>query len=137
MPAKKKPMKQAFMQFGPLFIARKGWFNKVTNPYEFYYVGDKTKYDLRDLEFAYEYTEGGSRVTATRVLGGALIAGPIGAVVGGLARKDGGEGYFLVKHKGEVLTEHYFHPSKVKDARKFIRFLDEALQHNMSLDADQ
>ena len=38
----------------------------------------------------------GNRVTATRVAAGALLAGPVGAVVGGLAKKSNETGWLVV-----------------------------------------
>ena len=38
----------------------------------------------------------GNRITATRVAAGALLAGPVGAVVGGLAKKSNEKGWLVV-----------------------------------------
>ncbi|MBB1023336.1 MULTISPECIES: hypothetical protein [unclassified Dietzia] len=46
-----------------------------------------------------------SRVTATRVAAGAVIAGPVGALVGGMAKKKTGEVYVMVTASdGRVLS---------------------------------
>lgn len=55
-----------------------------------------------------EYDAGGNlgkRTTVSRVAAGAVIAGPVGAIVGGLIRKDRSKGYVTVTFEtGEVVT---------------------------------
>lgn len=47
-----------------------------------------------------------SRITATRVIGGAAILGPLGAILGGLAKKDESKVFLIIEMgDGTVFTE--------------------------------
>ena len=50
-------------------------------------------------------TDAGERTTLTRVAAGAIIAGPVGAIVGGMFKKDRTKGYVTVTFSdGEVIV---------------------------------
>lgn len=57
-----------------------------------------------DAHGNYEAGSQRSRVTATRVLGGAVLGAGVGAIVGGLARKDISVLYIAVQGKDEVVS---------------------------------
>lgn len=60
-----------------------------------------------------------SRMTATRVIGGAAILGPLGAILGGLAKKDESKVFLIVEMRdGTVYTEEV-RGRKEAEARKF------------------
>jgi hypothetical protein len=60
-----------------------------------------------------------TRMTATRVLGGAAILGPLGAVLGGLAKKDESKVFLIVEMRdGTVYTEEVRGRNEA-EARKF------------------
>lgn len=52
---------------------------------------------VRGAVAEYEAGSDTSRATVTRVAAGALLAGPAGAIVGGLFKKNTGRGYVAVK----------------------------------------
>jgi len=55
-------------------------------------------YDL--TECAIDMIDGGkpARMTATRIGAGAILAGPVGAIIGGMAKKDRSKTYIVVAH---------------------------------------
>ncbi len=57
-------------------------------------------YDL--TECAIDMIDGGkpARMTATRIGAGAILAGPVGAIIGGMAKKDRSKTYIVVAHAG-------------------------------------
>lgn len=57
-----------------------------------------------DARGNYEACSQRSRVTATRVLGGAVLGAGVGAIVGGLARKDISVLYVAVQCKNDVVS---------------------------------
>lgn len=66
--------------------------------------------DRRRIKGARATVEAGaaarSRMTATRVIGGAAILGPLGAILGGLAKKDESKVFLIVEMQdGTVFTE--------------------------------
>ena len=81
------------------------------------------KSDRRTIAGAKATVEAGAsaraRMTATRVIGGAAILGPLGAILGGLAKKDESKVFLIVEMKdGTVYTEEV-HGRKESEARKF------------------
>lgn len=73
----------------------------------------------------------GSRTTATRVAAGAIVAGPVGAIVGGMFKKDRNKVYVTVYFpSGESFT--LVGPAKQDaQAREFARRINAAGQHYM------
>lgn len=74
--------------------------------------GDFLNYgsDRRRVKGAKASVEAGaaarSRMTATRVIGGAAILGPLGAILGGLAKKDESKVFLIIEMSdGTVFTE--------------------------------
>lgn len=61
----------------------------------------------------------GQRVTATRVAAGAVLAGPVGALVGGMARKGTGSGWLIVRTPDGELREKV-KGSRVAKARELV-----------------
>ncbi|WP_032384701.1 hypothetical protein [Rhodococcoides fascians] len=81
------------------------------------------KRDRRSVSGAKATVEAGAsartRMTATRVLGGAAVLGPLGAIIGGLAKKDESKVFLIVEMRdGTVYTEEV-HGRKESEARKF------------------
>lgn len=81
------------------------------------------KSDRRSVSGAKATVEAGAsartRMTATRVIGGAAILGPLGAILGGLAKKDESKVFLIVEMKdGTVYTEEV-HGRKESEARNF------------------
>ena len=79
-----------------------------------------------------EYEAGdyaGERTTLTRVAAGAIIAGPVGAIIGGMFRKDRSRGYVTVTFPdGDVVVVD----GPLKDAdkmREFARKVNAASEH--------
>lgn len=71
----------------------------------------------------------GPRTTATRVVAGAVVAGPVGAIVGGMLRKDRNKVYVVVTlaDGSQVLIDG---PAKdERDAREFVAKLNAAGAH--------
>lgn len=83
--------------------------HSVTRDGNYRFMPDgKFKQDVRPVAGAvatYEPgTSSGGRMTATRVVSGAILAGPAGAIIGGLLRKDSTRGYITVTFAtGEVV----------------------------------
>lgn len=61
----------------------------------------------------------GQRVTTTRVAAGAVLAGPVGALIGGMARKGTGSGWLIVRTPDGELREKV-KGSKVAKARELV-----------------
>lgn len=78
---------------------------------------------------AVDLVEGGkpSRMTATRIGAGAVLAGPIGAIIGGMAKKDRSKTWVIVTHPGGAFQEEVSSKDKPK-AVAFVRAF-EAAQH--------
>ena len=85
-----------------------------------------------DIKGAKAYIENGanigSRITATRVAAGLVLAGPVGAIIGGLAKKDRNKIYVLIETtNNEVVSIE----TKAKDeakARAFVNKVNAAAQ---------
>lgn len=74
----------------------------------------------------------GPRVTATRVVAGAVVAGPVGALVGGMLRKDRNKVYVVVTlaDGSQILIDG---PAKdERAARDFVSKLNAAGAHYMT-----
>lgn len=66
-----------------------------------------------------------SRITATRVLTGAVILGPLGAILGGMAKKDTSRMFLIVEAaNGDIVTTE----AKAKDEAKVREFVTKANQ---------
>jgi len=74
-----------------------------------------------------EMVEGGkpSRMTATRIGAGALLAGPVGAIIGGMAKKDRSKTWLIVTHPGGAFQEEVSGKDKPK-AVAFVRSFEAA-----------
>jgi len=74
-----------------------------------------------------DLVEGGkpSRMTATRIGAGALLAGPVGAVIGGMAKKDRSKTWVIVAHPGGAFQEEVSSKDKPK-AVAFVRAFEAA-----------
>lgn len=94
----------------------------------------KFKQDIRPVAGAVaEYEAGsdiGGRTTLTRVVAGAVLAGPVGAILGGMFKKDRSKGYVTVTFPdGAVVIIE----GPLKDEpklRTFARKVNEAAQHH-------
>lgn len=74
--------------------------------------------------------QSGSRVTATRVVAGAVAAGPVGAVVGGLAKKRGKDKVYVTVTFEDGATMIIDAPAKEeRAARKFTATLNNTAHH--------
>lgn len=74
-----------------------------------------------------DLVEGGksSRMTATRIGAGALLAGPVGAIIGGMAKKDRSKTWVIVTHPGGSFQEEVSSKDKPK-AVAFVRSFEAA-----------
>lgn len=68
-----------------------------------------------------------ARMTATRVLGGAVLLGPLGAVLGGLAKKDRTKIYVGIAVPGDAILLEV-KPKKEKEAREFVAKMNAAIE---------
>jgi len=66
------------------------------------------------------------QATLGRIAAGAVIAGPIGAIVGGMLAKDRSKGYINLTLADGRMVVSEFPSSRVSDARKFIALINEA-----------
>lgn len=89
-------------------------------------INGRIKYGIRRtwpaLECTAELIEAGpdgQRVTATRVAAGAVLAGPVGALVGGMAKKGTGSGWLIVRTPDGELREQV-KGSRVAKARELV-----------------
>lgn len=78
-----------------------------------------------DIKGANAYIENGanigSRITATRVAAGLVLAGPIGGIIGGMAKKDRNKIYVLIETtNNEVVSIE----AKAKDETKARAFIN-------------
>ena len=66
------------------------------------------------------------QATLTRIAAGAVIAGPVGAIVGGMLKKDRSKGFLTITlADGKVLLVE-FPSAKISDARKLVGLINEA-----------
>ena len=74
-----------------------------------------------------DLVEGGkpSRMTATRIGAGALLAGPVGAIIGGMAKKDRSKTWVIVAHPGGSFQEEVSSKDKPR-AVAFVRAFEAA-----------
>ena len=79
--------------------------------------------DLTDAHAEYSLGAPGSRMTAARVAGGAVLFGPAGAIVGALARKDRTRLYIDVETTAGLI-EIVAKASDERAARKFVRMIN-------------
>lgn len=71
----------------------------------------------------------GSRMTATRVVGGAVLFGPVGALLGGLAKKKTGDAFLNIElADGRFIIEHVKRKD-LKEANRFVKEVNDAAFH--------
>ena len=65
-------------------------------------------------------------VSVGRIAAGAVIAGPVGAIIGGILKKDRSKGYIQITLADGTMLVSEFPSAKVSDARKLIALINEA-----------
>lgn len=120
---------QAHQQFNGRFAGVYVLNGKVS------YTGDDRKLLTKPLGGAVaEFETGadaGSRTTLTRVAAGAIVAGPVGAIVGGMFKKDRNKVYVSITFPdGDVMVVDAPAKDDAK-AREFARKINAAGQHYM------
>ena len=66
------------------------------------------------------------QATLGRIAAGAVIAGPVGAIVGGLLKKDRSKGFVAITLADGKMLLGEFPSARVSDARKLIALINEA-----------
>lgn len=87
-------------------------------------------YPVAGAKASYESgAQAAPRLTATRVAAGAVIAGPLGAVIGGLAKKDMSTMFIILElADGEVLTVEA-RPRDEAKVRRFVKAVNTASEY--------
>ena len=66
------------------------------------------------------------QTTLTRIAAGAVIAGPVGAIIGGMLKKDRSKGFITVTLADGCVIIGEFPAAKISQARKFASLINEA-----------
>ncbi len=89
---------------------------------------DTKYYPLHEVSFNLIVGQTQQRMTATRVLGGAVIAKGTGALIGGMAKKDKTRAYLRAyRNDTELLTEYTFPAKQVHEAERLMDVHDRLL----------
>lgn len=109
-------------QFGPFMVANRK-FGKMVPPY--FSTGFK-QYPVADADLTIELDDKTSRMTATRILAGGILAGGVGAIIGALARKDITKGRLILEVNGDHVQTYEFPAKDLPKASKFVEALAQA-----------
>lgn len=98
-------------------------------------TNDKIRYNLKTYPVAGAVAEidtvdaPAPQATIGRIAAGAVIAGPVGAIVGGMLKKDRSKGYITITlEDGKVIVSDF--PSvKLSVARNLVSLINEASAH--------
>ena len=101
-------------------------------------TSDKLRYEFKSYPVAGAVAEidtveaPAPQTTLTRIAAGAVIAGPVGAIIGGMLKKDKARGYVTVTlADGKILLTTFPAP-KLVQAKYFIGLINEASAHYSS-----
>lgn len=108
-------------QFGPFMISNRKW-GKIVDPY--ITMNFKT-YPVAEADIEVQVGRDRSRMTATRVLGGGVLLGPVGMILGGMARKDVTQGVMTIR-VGDAIQRHEFSGRDIDKAEAFVQALSDA-----------
>lgn len=103
-------------QLGPFMVSNRK-FGKVVDPY--FSTGFK-QYPVTSATLDVEVDDKTNRMTATRIAAGGVLAGPVGMLIGALARKDITRGRLVLHVDGQHVQTYEF---KAKDLPKVTAFI--------------
>lgn len=87
------------------------------------YKGDE--YDLEGARALVDSGQLGKRMTATRVIGGGVIFGPVGALIGGMAKKSTGDAFLNIELADGRLIIEPVKKKQIKEANKFAQKIND------------
>lgn len=87
------------------------------------YKGDE--YDLKGARALVDSGQLGKRMTATRVIGGGVIFGPVGALIGGMAKKSTGDAFLNIELADGRLIIEPVKKKQIKEANKFAQKIND------------
>lgn len=65
----------------------------------------------------------GNYISAKRVLAGGILFGPLGALIGGAARKNGNQVYVIIEQDDQIIGTLEAHAKKHREAHAFVQAL--------------
>jgi hypothetical protein len=95
-------------------------------------TADKVRYAFKSFPVAGAVAEldtvdaPAPQATLGRIAAGAVIAGPVGAIIGGMLKKDRSKGYISVTLSDGNIFLAEFPAARVSDARRFVALINEA-----------
>lgn len=117
----KKP-RRIFHQFGPYAVSnyRLGKAIPVSLTSGF------RVWPLSEVQLDVAVGDKTDRMTATRIIGGGILLGPVGMILGGMARKDITKGRMILSINGERIETYEF---RGRDIDKAIAFVEAVAEH--------
>lgn len=109
-------------RFGPFMVSNRKWGKTVPL---FFSIGVKT-FPVADAELSVAVGSPQSRMTATRILAGGVLLGPVGMILGGMARKDVSQGSMTLTVNGETVQTYPFPARELERAMEFVQQLGDA-----------
>lgn len=105
--------------FGP-FMVGDAKFGKKVAPYVS--IGFK-QFPVDQCDIEVELLDRRDRMTATRVVAGGVLLGPVGMILGGMAKKDVTKGRMILRVNGDRVQVYEFKAADLDKAEQFVEAL--------------